>query len=1460
MRRRIYAVFAALLLCVLMVGVVSAADVNDEGGLIAAITAGNSVTLTADVELTNTLTISDSSVTIDLNGHNLTTPGVVGTAESQYLLSKQVLKISGTADVVIQGPGFVYSGTIINSTSTSEVNTISVENSASLTIQDETTVAGAEAVNSRYGGNALYMTSSGALIINEATLSGGNALKDGDQPKGNFKNDAGAGVALSVYSGSDDTSIKIANSTISGGNGLYANYQTAYISGGENFAKGNKAISFGGSGQYLAEIIDSIVKGGDSQLYNAGNALSTYKCQLSIIHSQVKGGNALGLGASDNHGIGGYAMDVSRNQNGNITIQQSEIIGGDAGNSWIGYGIEMFTSGSTSAACPYLTISDSTISGGGVTEGCRGGDMGHALYVNSGDFDQNLGRISISNSTFTAHPNAYLNGAAIVASPGIGDNIIYHVIDLMVEGEGTIFTAEGEVTSPSVMVQKNEDITFTFRPEVGFATPSILIDGESKGIYDEYTLTDVQADSHLKAVFLFLDWDGEGTVDDPFLISDLNYLKAMRDNVNYGGSINDVPAAEASYELIDNIDLGGNDGTQWIPIGTDGKGKTSASEKKFTGTFEGNGFTISNLNITCGITGTSGTIGYLDADNSYYEAGLFGHVEDAAIKNLTLENVTIMNSMVNLANVKTERRGNQGTGSLIGHATGDLTLENITITGDVKIDAMYKVGGVLGAHQSGNPSTYENIIINVSDESYIHSSDAAYGDTNNLGGVVGFVTGTTLTLSNCSSDIHLITGWTVGGLVGGFAGSGNTLTIQSSQVYSTFTNEDHNGDYGGFAYPDGGFLGMATSGTDSVTCKDCYFFGNFDTPGSRGDYFYGWDFTTEVSLPAEACYYANDLSKATVSNVVGAKSIISGPATVTQDVPVIFSINLPEGTVVDSYQWKVNDVLIAGYTGKQFEYTFTESGNAEVRVVLNIDGKTPSCSYPVTIQAKKAVPPVEDQKPATLTPVGNVPVSAVNFSSSDAPSGVTVTVEDKTTEKQVEYQAKIPSGEVVQVLNFTVTGITDPSNLQDMAVVKFSLTLPNELAENEKIVVYRFSEGIEAMPLETTYVLNVSAPSYTYDCTALTPGFSDLVPTIVSTPEADDKYAIISLNAFVDENSNYGIISGEDLVVPVNLTLTAGEISAWTITTTVANATTGAAVTDLTYAYSADTTVQYANIEIVSPETFEMGGRTYGTSIPALFTVTLGNTAVLTKEDVYTVTITIAGSLSQEGGTYITYPTKTLSFRLVTTDWLVDSGSNFYNSTCTAHVDKFENNQWYLNTPAIGTMIVRPIDYTSSGTDLWPTVTRNAHALAAKATTNLTGVTILKTTGTYDPASPMALAWESTAAGTTATITDDGHITLTTADADHDATYFKIIFTGRKVGDVVDGAGDTGNVNIYDVDMIAHAAVSVTQATLYISPDNMLYADIDHDGQISLNDLFTVFDYYRGYVPSHGLPDSAYVA
>ena len=108
--------------------------------------------------------------------------------------------------------------------------------------------------------------------------------------------------------------------------------------------------------------------------------------------------------------------------------------------------------------------------------------------------------------------------------------------------------------------------------------------------------TQVTADMQVACSYTAtLDLEGSGTTDEPYLIGTAENLAAFRDYVNLGNT-------DISGELTDDIDLStvcGKSIGSWEPIGVIRKGEEweLTDYSKFTGTFNGNGKSISGLYI-----------------------------------------------------------------------------------------------------------------------------------------------------------------------------------------------------------------------------------------------------------------------------------------------------------------------------------------------------------------------------------------------------------------------------------------------------------------------------------------------------------------------------------------------------------------------------------------------------------------------------------------------------------------------------------------------------------------------------------------------------------------------------------------------------------------------------------------------------------------------------------------------
>lgn len=156
---------------------------------------------------------------------------------------------------------------------------------------------------------------------------------------------------------------------------------------------------------------------------------------------------------------------------------------------------------------------------------------------------------------------------------------------------------------------------------------------------------------------------GSGTADDPYQIATAEQLERVRNELT------------ASYVLTADIDLVGIE--NWTSIGdvklsaTDPETGEVDFSTAFSGTFDGGGYTISNLNCTA-------------ADDSI-AAGLFGCMT-GTVTNLTMENAVVIGSETNMA-----------IGGVMGYGMGTVT--DITLKGDNTITGINCVGGIVGGNQ-----------------------------------------------------------------------------------------------------------------------------------------------------------------------------------------------------------------------------------------------------------------------------------------------------------------------------------------------------------------------------------------------------------------------------------------------------------------------------------------------------------------------------------------------------------------------------------------------------------------------------------------------------------------------------------------------------------------------------------------------------------------------------------------
>ena len=216
--------------------------------------------------------------------------------------------------------------------------------------------------------------------------------------------------------------------------------------------------------------------------------------------------------------------------------------------------------------------------------------------------------------------------------------------------------------------------------------------------------------------------EGSGTESDPYIIPDLEMLVYYRDMINAEG---DSKYNSVHYKLTADINLDGTE-NPWTPIG-------SSENRAFTGTFDGDGHTISGLYIN---------------SNSVY-AGLFGYVgAGGMIKGLTVEGeITVSGSDLCVGGIAGFVDGTEVSEMSVLTDSDDSKTGIIDCTSKVTINVTYNgssglsVGGIVGSCGGATISGCKNC----GDVSVVGTRES---DIVNIGGIVGY-SGSSTIIRNC---------------------------------------------------------------------------------------------------------------------------------------------------------------------------------------------------------------------------------------------------------------------------------------------------------------------------------------------------------------------------------------------------------------------------------------------------------------------------------------------------------------------------------------------------------------------------------------------------------------------------------------------------------------------------------------------------------------------------------------
>ena len=333
-------------------------------------------------------------------------------------------------------------------------------------------------------------------------------------------------------------------------------------------------------------------------------------------------------------------------------------------------------------------------------------------------------------------------------------------------------------------------------------------------------------------------------------VENANGLQEIAEAINEGTVAND-----ATIVLNGNIDLSAITRavvSNWTPIGT--------SEKPFEGTFDGKGYTIKNLALV-----------ETEAKEGKAYIGFFGYAKNATIQNVTFENVYINIPCLDIDH-------SQGhIGAVAGSLEGTSTIENVTVKGDIKVEATQTANGasrvavVAGGNSYGNV-TMKNVHVVAIDGSYLIAN-------NNTGALAGQLQGK-MVFENCSSNIDVtVNKFFAGGLVGIAAGDSYFKNCHTTGDVAVVAGREgrHNDEYrvGGIAG------GWADGKTKVCTLENCSYTGNVSGKNADG----------AVAEPLDYMGYVG--RGYTLANCAGSKVIIDGTEFVQKydNVYGVYTIN-----------------------------------------------------------------------------------------------------------------------------------------------------------------------------------------------------------------------------------------------------------------------------------------------------------------------------------------------------------------------------------------------------------------------------------------------------------------------------------------------------------------------------------------------------------------------------------------
>lgn len=333
-----------------------------------------------------------------------------------------------------------------------------------------------------------------------------------------------------------------------------------------------------------------------------------------------------------------------------------------------------------------------------------------------------------------------------------GENFVLDIVKKDLKAGTEVYI---DVQNPNIVARTEEHDSYNFKALSGGST-TIIVTSNLKSFLPVSIQVTV----------------GDGNVATPFLIKNQEQLEKIGKTTNMENGESLTYPLSSCYKLISDIALVGD----WTPI-------ASTSTDGFTGHFDFNGKTISNLTISsttgsAGLFAKVGTNGYIkgaklkdvvissSSSNVGSIAGEnFGTIENGEIRNATITNsisganvggVAGLNSgLVTKTQIFASTINSNGSNSVVGGLVGSSNLQSISTTTMVtrssaectlNTESALAVGGLVG---SINGSSIENCYAgNIDTHCVITAGQSSY-----VGGIVGICRYVTVSSRNIRANV-----------------------------------------------------------------------------------------------------------------------------------------------------------------------------------------------------------------------------------------------------------------------------------------------------------------------------------------------------------------------------------------------------------------------------------------------------------------------------------------------------------------------------------------------------------------------------------------------------------------------------------------------------------------------------------------------------------------------------------